>query len=613
MNVQKVKLNIVPGGIIPVANLSQGDYGREIMFEIYDGISPANLTDVQTAFLSGEKPDGKAFSLTGTISGNTVSVTSSYQSTALSGQIEAKLVLIDSDSQIKSALLIWDVEADPSSGSVTSNEDIQDVIAAALEIKDDAAQNAYNASESALASAESAAEASESATDAAESESNAEAWAVGKRGGVPVPETDDTYHNNSEYYKDLTESIADRVPTGLNIKGTITFSQLPSIADSFTGDTWNVTDAFTTTSDFRGGAGISVEAGSFVYLTSDNQWDVLGTKFVQGVKGNAETNYRIGNVNLTPANIGALATNGASTNTTVAFTTNDLAANTTEKTSNTTNQPSTVAKLSSGETLASMFNKISSMFASIRKLWNTVNDITVNNAGAHNAVYRGKALGSSVTSAQYAEINAGTFKDLYIGDYWTINGVNYRIAAFDYWLNTGDTDHVVTDHHVVIVPDTNLDTQKMNDSNVTTGGYVGSKMYTTYMATAKSTIQTAFGSTNILSHRELFTNAVSSDKASGWAWYDSTIDLMNESMVYGHEAWANHPGYETAIDKGQLPLFSLDHSKIIAFNNGTRAGWWLRDVVSVAGFANVYDHGFATGGGASNALGVRPAFAIYKP
>lgn len=372
MNVQKVKLNIVPGGIIPVANLSQGDYGREIMFEIYDGISPADLTNVQTAFLSGEKPDGKAFSLTGTISGNTVSVTSSYQSTALSGHIEAKLVLIDSDSQIKSALLIWDVEADPSSGSVTSNEDIQDVIAAALEIKDDAAQNAHNASESALASAESANEASESATDAAESESNAEAWAVGKRGGVPVPETDDTYHNNSEYYKDLTESIADRVPTGLNIKGTITFSQLPSIADSFTGDTWNVTDAFTTTSDFRGGAGISVGAGSFVYLTSDNQWDVLGTKFVQGVKGNAETNYRIGNVNLTPANIGALAPNGASTNTTVAFTSNDLAANTTAKTSNTTNQPSTVSKLSSGETLASMFNKISSMFASVRKLWNTV-------------------------------------------------------------------------------------------------------------------------------------------------------------------------------------------------------------------------------------------------
>lgn len=106
---------------------------------------------------------------------------------------------------------------------------------------------------------------------------------------------------------------------------------------------------------------------------------------VTGVKGNAETDYRTGDVNLTPANIGAysksevdtalngkLGTSGASTNTTVAFTSNDLAANTTVKTNTTTNQPSTVAKLSSGETLASMFGKISSMFASIRKLWNTV-------------------------------------------------------------------------------------------------------------------------------------------------------------------------------------------------------------------------------------------------
>ena len=62
-----------------------------------------------------------------------------------------------------------------------------------------------------------------------------------------------------------------------------------------------------------------------------------------------------------------------------------------------------------------------------------------NNAGAHNAIYRGKSLGSTVTTAQYAAIKAGTFDDLYIGDYWTIGGVNYRIAAFDYYLNSGDT------------------------------------------------------------------------------------------------------------------------------------------------------------------------------
>ena len=34
----------------------------------------------------------------------------------------------------------------------------------------------------------------------ASSERNAEAWAVGERGGVPVSSTDQTYHNNSKYY-----------------------------------------------------------------------------------------------------------------------------------------------------------------------------------------------------------------------------------------------------------------------------------------------------------------------------------------------------------------------------------------------------------------------------
>ena len=38
----------------------------------------------------------------------------------------------------------------------------------------------------------------------AASENNAEAWAVGERKGVPVSETDQTYHNNAKYYAGKT-------------------------------------------------------------------------------------------------------------------------------------------------------------------------------------------------------------------------------------------------------------------------------------------------------------------------------------------------------------------------------------------------------------------------
>lgn len=225
------------------------------------------------------------------------------------------------------------------------------------------------------------------------------------------------------------------------------------------------------------------------------------------------------------------------------------------------------------------------------------------NAGARNSIYRGKSLGTSVTPEQYAAIASGTFDDLFIGDYWTIGGIVYRIADFDYWLHTGDTE--CTTHHVVVVLDSNFANQKMNDSDTTAGGYVGSKMATSYLATARNTINTAFGTAHILSHRELFTTAVTNGAASGWAWSDSTIDLMSECMIYGHNAWGAHKGYETGIDKTQLSLFRLRPDLIT-----NRAVWWLRGVVAEATFACVRSNGVAADDGASTALGVRPAFGI---
>ena len=50
--------------------------------------------------------------------------------------------------------------------------------------------------------------AEESAEDAAESESNAEAWAVGQRGGVNVDSDDPTFHNNSKYYSEQAGNSA---------------------------------------------------------------------------------------------------------------------------------------------------------------------------------------------------------------------------------------------------------------------------------------------------------------------------------------------------------------------------------------------------------------------
>lgn len=234
--------------------------------------------------------------------------------------------------------------------------------------------------------------------------------------------------------------------------------------------------------------------------------------------------------------------------------------------------------------------------------------LTYDNAGAHNSIYRGKNLGTTVTEEQWEAISSGTFTDLYIGDYWVIGGVNWRIAAFDYYLNCGDTSF--TKHHAVIVPDTCLYSAQMNTTNVTTGAYKGSAMYTANLTQAKSTINSAFGSSHVLSHRIYLSNATSNGRASAGEWTDSTVDLMCEHMVYGSGIFSpvsdgsNVPN-NYRVEKGQLPLFALEPSRIC-----NRDTWWLRDVITAAACARVDAGGNANYSYASGSSGVRPAFCI---
>lgn len=235
----------------------------------------------------------------------------------------------------------------------------------------------------------------------------------------------------------------------------------------------------------------------------------------------------------------------------------------------------------------------------------SVRNVLADGAAAHNCIYRGKNLGTSVTAEQYAAISSGKFTDLYIGDYWVIKGVTYRIAAFDYYYNCGDTNF--TKHHAVIVPDTSLYKAQMNTSNVTTGGYTGSAMYKSNLAQAKTTIKAAFGSAHVLTKRELLTNAVNGNTPSGWAWFDSDVELMNEVQAYGSVAWGAHDGngYNVASGDGQFPLFMFDRTKL-----HNREDYWLRDVASATTFSRVDSGGYADYGNASFSVGVRPAFCI---
>ena len=223
-------------------------------------------------------------------------------------------------------------------------------------------------------------------------------------------------------------------------------------------------------------------------------------------------------------------------------------------------------------------------------------------------IFRGKNLGTALTAVQKAAIKDGSFKGMFLGDYWSIGGRIWRIVDMDYWYNCGDT--AFTSHHLVIMPDEALYNAQMNTTNITTGGYVGSEMYKKNLANAKTIVNAAFQG-SVLTHREYLCNAVANGKPSGGAWFDSSIELPKEPMMYGHLHFSPTSDGSTVpsiytISKTQLALFMVCPKFIVnrSYNQ------WLRDVVSSAVFALVYGNGNAGYGNASDSFGVRPVFPV---
>lgn len=240
--------------------------------------------------------------------------------------------------------------------------------------------------------------------------------------------------------------------------------------------------------------------------------------------------------------------------------------------------------------------------------------VVASNAGAHNSIFRGKNLGNQVTAAQYAAIAAGTFDDLFIGDYWEIDWVNpiikYRIAAFDYYLNTGATK--LTDHHVVLVPDESLaDGIQMNTGNTTSDGYKGSAMNKQNINTARTKIKAVFAN-HLVTHQLYVSSGTSSGVVTSSDVIDADVVIMNERNVFGclimsgeyNRGVLNNALY--TYDRTQFPLFALAPE----FIKAKSGSYWLRDIVNISAFVGIFSNGFPEYVSAGDTRSVRPAFAI---
>lgn len=203
-------------------------------------------------------------------------------------------------------------------------------------------------------------------------------------------------------------------------------------------------------------------------------------------------------------------------------------------------------------------------------------------------IVRGNHLGSVYTPEQQAAVNSGTFENLYLGDYWTHGGVNWRIVDFDYWLGTPDKltyGTYVTKHHLVIIPDNTLPlvAKPRPFPSARTYANCGLAQSSTVMAQL-NTIPDAsgplFGVNRLLQRQIRLTNTYSAQYRAM-----NTMNTVNyrsvlptESMLHGKDSYNLHWG---GNDHNFLALYKHGVNYIYMGNDdghpnaGNREPMWL--------------------------------------
>ena len=254
--------------------------------------------------------------------------------------------------------------------------------------------------------------------------------------------------------------------------------------------------------------------------------------------------------------------------------------------------------------------------------------------GEHNGIFRGKCLngnpatmypilpigntknlpGGGYTIEQVlANIAAGNFDDIYIGDYFIdSNNKVYRIAGLDTELNKGDTP--LTSHHAVIVTDFALTNMGWNPTNTTAGGYQGSAVQAYCDGDGQAAIESVFGAAHVLTVRDILSSDMNASAASpgyyAWqgaasllGWFSHKVRLMSEVEVYGTRVWSG--GYDIGTANEQFPLFRLMPQLATGLYE-----YWLSGIASAVYACYVHNGGYANAYYASNAFGVRVRFLV---
>lgn len=249
----------------------------------------------------------------------------------------------------------------------------------------------------------------------------------------------------------------------------------------------------------------------------------------------------------------------------------------------------------------------------------SLDDVSEETWVTHRNTYRGKNLGSEVTEEQIAHIHDGSFKDLYVGDYWEINGTRYTIADFNY-IDSYD----LPNNHLVIVADNSNWISKWNNTRSTQNGYAGSYIKTTTLPNIKQQIVNDLPTGVILGYKAWSSNGYNpTSLLTTRVVADYDVDLMNQMMVFGNTAPIDYRNTTDILDisiiLGNLvrkfkifdlnPEFIYNKSSFSAESTNTDR-YWLNGVSSATSAPNCTRAWSLAHGYVDESHLVRPYFCI---
>ena len=357
-------------------------------------LQPNYLADIKVQVAKAEKSQSAA-ELSETNANASAAVAKTSETNASTSAAAAKQSEVAAKASETAAAL-------SESNAQNYSDDANSAAASASAYQNDAKNSAATAKQSEVAAkaseanakvSESVAKASE--TSANESASNAQEYASGKT-------------DSAKYYYEQCKAISESFAGSLRPMGTVKFAELPTLSSATAGDMYNISDEFVTTTDFKEGAGNTQAAGTNVYKTVDGMWDCLAGSPVTGVKGANETSFRRGNVNITPENIGALASEGNAKDTTVTFT-----------------QATARTNVASGDKMSILFGKIAKWFTDLK---------TVAFTGSYNDLNNKPVIDASLSTSSSNAIQNKAVASLVYGkivstnDDWNDITTGYNLA-----------------------------------------------------------------------------------------------------------------------------------------------------------------------------------------